>query len=161
MQRVDLAGFNSLTPAAATPVLTSICSSSAWVDRVLAGRPYASIGALADRAEDATLGLTEADIAEAIAGHPRIGAPAGGRSSQEQAGVDAGDRELAAALATGNRSYEQRFGRIYLVSAAGRSGGELLAVLEQRLRNDPATELEVTRSELAKINRRRAEGLIS
>jgi 2-oxo-4-hydroxy-4-carboxy-5-ureidoimidazoline decarboxylase len=60
--------------------------------------------------------------------------------------VDNADEFLAA-----NRAYEQRFGRIYLVCAAGRSGAELLADLRARLANDPDTEFAVTVRELGKI----------
>ena len=65
--------------------------------------------------------------------------------------MDAGDLDLAERLRAGNAAYEERFGRIYLVRAKGRSGEELLALLEQRLGNDPATELEVTRQQLGEI----------
>jgi 2-oxo-4-hydroxy-4-carboxy-5-ureidoimidazoline decarboxylase len=81
-------------------------------------------------------------------------------SGREQAGVDPADDELQRRLADGNRRYEERFGRIYLVRAAGRSGAELLDLLEQRLTNDPATELAVTRGQLAEIALLRLEGQI-
>src|SRR5450631_1074352 len=93
---------------------------------------------------------------EALAGHPRVGeAPAAGQSSRsrsEQAGVDRADGTVRAELAAGNRAYEERFGRIYLVCASGRSAQELLSILQDRLRNDPATERQVVRAELGKIN---------
>jgi 2-oxo-4-hydroxy-4-carboxy-5-ureidoimidazoline decarboxylase len=47
------------------------------------------------------------------------------------------------------------------VCATGRSGAELLAVLEERLRNDPATEWRRTRAELGKINRIRLAQLVT
>ena len=61
------------------------------------------------------------------------------------------DASLQAAMARGNADYEERFGRIYLVAAAGRSAEELLALLTARLRNDPGPELDVVRTELARI----------
>ena len=63
------------------------------------------------------------------------------------------------ALAAGNREYERRFGHIYLVCATGKSADELLATLETRLTNDPATELRVAAAEQAKITRLRLEKL--
>jgi 2-oxo-4-hydroxy-4-carboxy-5-ureidoimidazoline decarboxylase len=57
-------------------------------------------------------------------------------------------------------AYEDRFGRIYLVAAAGRSAEELLALLEARLDNDPETELDVVRRELARITRLRLTDLL-
>ena len=53
-------------------------------------------------------------------------------------------------MARGNAEYEQRFGRIYLVAAAGRSAEDLLGLLHERLDNDPETELDVVRRELAR-----------
>jgi 2-oxo-4-hydroxy-4-carboxy-5-ureidoimidazoline decarboxylase len=72
------------------------------------------------------------------------------------AGLDEAGR---AALAEGNRAYEERFGHVYLVRAAGRSGEELLALLQDRLRHDPATEADVVRAQLAEITALRIEGL--
>jgi 2-oxo-4-hydroxy-4-carboxy-5-ureidoimidazoline decarboxylase len=63
------------------------------------------------------------------------------------------DTDVQDAVTRGNADYEKRFGRIYLVAAAGRSADELLGLLHQRLDNDPATELEVVRQELARISR--------
>jgi 2-oxo-4-hydroxy-4-carboxy-5-ureidoimidazoline decarboxylase len=45
------------------------------------------------------------------------------------------------ALAEGNREYEKRFGRIFLLCATGRRTEEILTILRNRMQNDPATEL--------------------
>jgi 2-oxo-4-hydroxy-4-carboxy-5-ureidoimidazoline decarboxylase len=125
------------------------------------GRPYPSLAALRSRAAGA---LSDDDLTEALAGHPRIGqSPASAHSSwsrSEQSGVTgAGDR-LRAELAAGNQAYEDRFGHIYLVCAAGRSAPELLGILRSRLANDPDTERQVMRGELIKINDLRLTRLI-
>ena len=65
-------------------------------------------------------------------------------SAREQAGVDPADADVQARLADGNRRYEERFDRIYLVRAAGRSAEEILALLEQRLGQRPGDRAEVT-----------------
>ena len=41
----------------------------------------------------------------------------------------------------GNREYEEKFGRIFLLCATGRSAAEMLAILRERMQNDAATEL--------------------
>jgi 2-oxo-4-hydroxy-4-carboxy-5-ureidoimidazoline decarboxylase len=69
--------------------------------------------------------------------------------------VAGADPTVLAALADGNRAYEERFGHVYLVCATGRSAEELLDVLRTRLGNDPATERAVALGELAAINRLR------
>jgi len=106
--------------------------------------------------------LAPADLEQALAGHPRIGQRHGtdDRSRREQAGVHAADPATIQALAEGNQAYERRFGHIYLVCATGRSAGELLALLRERLGNDPGAEWAVVRSELAKINRIRLAQLV-
>ena len=65
-----------------------------------------------------------------------------------------------AALAELNRTYEDRFGHVYLVAASGRTGEELLDVLRSRLLNDRETERRVVRQELGTINRLRLTRLV-
>jgi 2-oxo-4-hydroxy-4-carboxy-5-ureidoimidazoline decarboxylase len=64
-----------------------------------------------------------------------------------------------AALADANRAYEQRFGYLFLVCAAGLSGAEILARLRVRLTHDLDTERAVARAELFQITVRRARVL--
>jgi 2-oxo-4-hydroxy-4-carboxy-5-ureidoimidazoline decarboxylase len=45
------------------------------------------------------------------------------------------------ALAAGNRQYEEKFGRIFIICATGKSASEILQNLQRRLNNDEATEL--------------------
>ena len=59
-----------------------------------------------------------------------------------------------------NAEYEETFGHVYLVCASGKFGTELLDILRGRLRNDPATERSMLRTELAAINRIRLARLI-
>jgi 2-oxo-4-hydroxy-4-carboxy-5-ureidoimidazoline decarboxylase len=110
----------------------------------------------------AEVSLSDADLDEAMAGHPRIGdRNAGGASRREQSGVAGADPELLTALADANRAYEERFGHVYLVCATGRSAQELLDILRARLGNDPATERAVALAELAAINRLRIARLFA
>jgi 2-oxo-4-hydroxy-4-carboxy-5-ureidoimidazoline decarboxylase len=161
--------LNQLPVHAAREALRPCCSSARWIDAVVAGRPYAGIDTLLEASDTAVTELGEQDLAEALAGHPRIGdrreaVPAGGRaagwSSQEQAGVASADSDLRQALAEGNADYERRFGHIYLACATGRNAAELLAFLRDRLSNDPAAEWLVVAAELAKINRIRLRKLV-
>jgi OHCU decarboxylase len=157
------AGVTRLDQLSATEVrhlLLEVCASPRWVDAVTAARPFGTADALYAAADRALTALSEADLDDALSGHPRIGDRADSAASRrEQAGV-AGDATLAA-LTEGNREYEARFGHVYLVCASGRSGEELLAELRSRLGNDPATERRVARAELGKINRLRLERLVA
>jgi 2-oxo-4-hydroxy-4-carboxy-5-ureidoimidazoline decarboxylase len=145
--------WNALDAAAAERELRQVCAAPRWVRRVVASRPHPDLASLQATAEVA---LTDADLDEAMAGHPRIGdRAAGGASRREQSGVAGADPEVLAALADGNRAYEERFGHVYLVCATGRSAQELLDILRARLGNDPHTERAVALAELAAINRLR------
>ena len=118
-----------------------------WVRAVLDGQPYDSPEALFAVASRTAATLTADEVALALADHPRIGDKSGSATSRaEQSGVDNVDEFVAA-----NREYEQRFGRIYLVCAAGRGGSALLADLRERLGNSASEELAVTVRELGKI----------
>jgi 2-oxo-4-hydroxy-4-carboxy-5-ureidoimidazoline decarboxylase len=156
---LSLETFNSLPEAAARERLLACCAAPRWAGAVAAGRPYASTDALHAAAESA---LTDADVADGLAGHPRIGErTADPRSSAEQSRVAGAPLEVLDGLAAGNVEYERRFGHVYLVCASGRSAEELLAVLGTRLTHDPATERAVVHAELAAINRLRLDRLLA
>lgn len=156
-----LADLNACDAAELERRLLACCSSPRWASRVAAARPYESSEELYRAADAALAELDDAEFDAALAGHPRIGERADSPSSaREQSAVSTADAETLAALAAGNRAYEQRFGHVYLVCADGRSGADLLAVLHRRLTNDPATERATARAELAKINRIRLRRLI-
>ena len=155
--------LNGLTEDAVRRELGACCTSGRWIEVVAAARPYADDAALFAASDRAAAGLTEADLREALDGHPRIGdrrVAAGSLSSQEQAGVRSAEASLLQALDAGNAEYESRFGHIYLACATGRSASDLLALLRERLSNDPGTEWSVVASELAKINQIRLRKLI-
>jgi 2-oxo-4-hydroxy-4-carboxy-5-ureidoimidazoline decarboxylase len=64
-------------------------------------------------------------------------------------------------LAQGNQSYREKFGYIFIVCASGKSAEEMLALLEQRLQNDPVRELEIAAEQQRLITRLRIEKLLS
>jgi 2-oxo-4-hydroxy-4-carboxy-5-ureidoimidazoline decarboxylase len=137
--------------------LTAALGVTRWVDEVAGGGPYASVDALVAAGERAAADLTDAELDEAVAHHPRIGQRAEGdgafaRLSQgEQAGLGASAEGLDAALARGNEVYEQRFGRVFLIRAAGRSRQEVLDELQRRLKNDEADEAAEAKEQLRQI----------
>jgi 2-oxo-4-hydroxy-4-carboxy-5-ureidoimidazoline decarboxylase len=164
-----LAAFNAGSAAQARQDLLACCSCAAWADRMMAARPYRCADDAVRQSDAALDCLTTTDLAEALAGHPRIGedpaashpARSAAWSRREQSGLGQAGSLTVSALAAAGRQYEQRFGHIYLVCAAGRTGPELLAILERRLRNDAETEWQVVRSELRKINEIRLRSLLA
>ncbi|MFD8383508.1 2-oxo-4-hydroxy-4-carboxy-5-ureidoimidazoline decarboxylase [Streptomyces sp. NPDC059679] len=155
-----LARFNAADDPGVAALLHEVCASRAWAAAVAAGRPYGSVDALLTAAEQAMAGLTDADLAEAMAGHPPIGRPEPGdaTSAREQSGV--GEAERARLLEL-NRAYQERHGHVFLICATGRGGEEMLAALNERIGNDTDTEREIVRTELGKINRNRLARLMA
>ncbi len=59
-----------------------------------------------------------------------------------------------------NRVYEARFGHIFIVCASGKTGDEMLALLERRMRNNPDDELKTAAEQQRQITRLRLAKLI-
>jgi 2-oxo-4-hydroxy-4-carboxy-5-ureidoimidazoline decarboxylase len=162
-QPSGLTPFNEAPDADAQTALTAVCASPRWVREVAAARPYASLDDLVAHAAKVVLDLDEAELDAAIAAHPRIGARGAATSEEsrrEQSGVADADADVLMDIVDGNRAYEERFGHVYLVRATGRTAEELLALLRERLDNDPETERAVVRRELAEINALRLQRLV-
>jgi len=107
--------------------------------------------------------LSDTDWLQAFAAHPRIGERGGhsaATSEREQSRVMQAPDETLDALRAENQAYEEKFGHIFLIAAAGRSAGEILAALRERMDNDPATEVEVAAAEQRKIARLRLLSLL-
>jgi 2-oxo-4-hydroxy-4-carboxy-5-ureidoimidazoline decarboxylase len=151
---VSLEEFNAASDEAVTATLLACCDVPSWAAAVRARRPYADEHALLRVADDAARALGPEDVDRALAAHPRIGerAEGAGRSAswsrQEQSGVADGTRQT---LLEGNRTYEDRFGRVFLICAAGLDGQQILRALRERLGHDDATEAAVVADELRKI----------
>jgi 2-oxo-4-hydroxy-4-carboxy-5-ureidoimidazoline decarboxylase len=146
-----------LTEAELRDGLTACLGVPRWVDDVVARAPYVSLAALLQVARDAATPLAPEEIDQALTDHPRIGERTAGHgqvprfSAAEQVASQSDDPAMAAALAEGNRAYEEKFGRIFLIRAAGRSRPEILAELRRRLQLDPATDRAVVGEELRDI----------
>lgn len=153
---MDLERFNEEPPDLLRPALLACCDVPAWADAVADGRPYADVAAALATADAAARRFTPPDVDRALAAHPRIGERAQGAdtesawSRQEQSGVSR-DQATAVALRDGNRAYEDRFGRVFLICATGLAADDVLAALTERLGNDEATEAAVVADELRKI----------
>lgn len=162
--------LNALPEAEAAEALTTCCVAKAWVQGLLAKRPFASQEALWAAATEVEATMSRADWLEAFLGHPRIGDVASLRAkyahtaawaSGEQAGAAEANEAVLQGLAEGNAAYEERFGHIFIVCATGKSGAEMLALLEARRGNDAEAELAIAAGEQAKISRIRLEKLLA
>src|SRR5262245_34700190 len=123
-----LSRLNEMSPPDARAELLRCCASSRWADAMTRRRPFADAQAVFAAAEEIWRGLDAADWYEAFAGHPKIGDkgavlaahPATRNWAEgEQKGALGAAERVRAALAEGNRAYEQRFGYIFIVCATG------------------------------------------
>ncbi|WP_324649762.1 2-oxo-4-hydroxy-4-carboxy-5-ureidoimidazoline decarboxylase [Georgenia sp. H159] len=167
MTRSALQDFNTADGTVARQLLLACAAVPRWADQVAAGRPYADVEAVLDAARAAASPWTDEEIDAALARHPRIGEHAEGReadaahSRREQSGVDMSDASTAERLRAGNRAYEERFGHVFLIRAAGRSAEDILAALDERLTNDEATERRIAADQLREIAVLRLQGELS
>jgi len=91
----------------------------------LSGHSYSTMLELERTVVAAATPLSTAEIDEALAAHPSIGEDP-----------------------NGNAAYEQRFGRVFVIRAEGRSGEEIATELERRLENDDVAELAEVANQL-------------
>ncbi len=163
----SLPAFNTASDQEALDLVLSCAAVPRWAQAVVAARPYPEVAAVLDSARHLADPWTEEEVDGALADHPRIGEPAGSgsrgahHSSQEQSGVDPDDDGVGQRLREGNRAYEERFGHVFLVRAAGRSAEEILAALEERLTHDPQTERRTAAEQLREIAVLRLQGELS
>ncbi len=161
--------LNQLDPQAARARLARCCGAQRWVTHLLEQSPFASTAQLRHAADELWWVLGPDDWREAFTHHPKIGDMASLRTkfastqtwaAGEQASVSEASEAILAGLARGNAAYEQKFGYIFIVCATGKSAQEMLTLLEQRLPNDPATELKIAAEEQRKITQIRLGKLI-
>ena len=160
--------LNTLGHAELRGMLEACCGSSQWIDDMIARRPFGSVDAALEAADEVWNETGPEDWLEAFNHHPRIGETqaanlqgdlAAAWSKGEQAAAGKSDSLIEEQLADVNRRYEERFGYIYIVCATGRPAQELLAIAKDRMSNDRETELRVAAEEQRKITQLRLRKL--
>jgi allantoicase len=158
--------LDARAPADLTAELTACLAAPSWVSAVAGARPHGSAERWLAAADAAYRALDDAEVGAALAAHPRIGRSPAGTSREaalsrgEQAAVSRAGDEVRAAIAEGNAAYEDRFGRVFLIRAAGRAPDEILTALRRRLAQDDAAELAEAREQLRQIMLLRLAGLL-
>jgi 2-oxo-4-hydroxy-4-carboxy-5-ureidoimidazoline decarboxylase len=142
--------WNALDEAAAAETVLPCCGSRAWATELAARRPIADEAMLIAESSAVWRRLPVKCWQEAFDSHPRIGeqkaqghaTDASLKSSATEQAVALSSNETAKiALREANRRYEERFGRIFIICASGRSASEILTALETRMKNADAAEL--------------------
>ena len=132
-----------------------------WVEDVASRAPFETVADLLAVAGAEATPLSPDEVDKAIAHHPRIGeTPIGDGASQQMSRSEQGaSTEFADEIAAGNAAYEQRFGRVFIIRAAGRSRAEILQELTRRLQLDDAIEIQIVGEQLRDIALLRLEKL--
>jgi 2-oxo-4-hydroxy-4-carboxy-5-ureidoimidazoline decarboxylase len=142
--------WNSLDTEAAATAILPCCGSRAWAVELAARRPIVDEDTLLAESAAVWQALPEQAWQDAFDSHPRIGEQKAQKdataeslqaSAKEQSVALSADEAAKFALKEANRRYEQRFGRIFIICASGKSAQEILAALESRMNNDEATEM--------------------
>jgi len=148
MDNTILENWNALDPDSAANAILPCNGSRAWAEQMAGLRPFATPFDLTCTADIIWRSLPEKVWQQAFDSHPRIGEHQAKSATAESLKWSAGeqsaanpDEQIKAALAAGNRAYEEKFGRIFIVCATGKSAAQMLAILNERMANDPATEL--------------------
>lgn len=150
-------------------MLRACCGSRAWVEAMERGRPFASASEVVERGEREWRALGKQDWLEAFRHHPRIGerrleqtrfAETAAQSGREQSGMNAATDAERAEFERLNREYEERFGHVFLICATGKTAGEMLGQIRERICRSAAEELETAAGEQAQILRIRLERML-
>ena len=165
-ERPGVEAFNQMDADVARDRLLTCLDVPRWADEVLAGRPYTDLTQVEARMRAAASTVSDDELERALARHPRIGERAddarhdAGHSAREQSGVDRDDADVAERLAEGNRAYEERFDRVFIIRAAGRGAEEILGQLRRRLDNTDEAERAETIEQLTQIALLRAQEVV-
>ncbi|WP_250317906.1 2-oxo-4-hydroxy-4-carboxy-5-ureidoimidazoline decarboxylase [Rosenbergiella nectarea] len=163
---ISLKQFNESDAQSAQQAIAHCVAIETWQTELVARRPYRDILALQAVAAELTEGWGKEALTLALKAHPRIGERPTGESSEaqasrsEQAVVQESDQQSKEAIRLGNLRYEQRFQRVFLIRAKGRSPQDILVALEQRLQLSEAEDVEASVQQLREITALRLQEAI-
>ena len=162
--------LNAKTKAELEEMFLRCCGSIRWAKLMAESTPFSSREELHQAAIQIWKSMDKEDYLEAFKAHPQIGASVeelrkkfqttSNWSSGEQSGMQAASEEIIQALKEANAQYLERFGYIFIVCATGKSAGEMLAIIQERLSNAPEKELPIAANEQEKITTIRLEKLL-
>jgi 2-oxo-4-hydroxy-4-carboxy-5-ureidoimidazoline decarboxylase len=159
--------FNRLPAVRLEEDLLACCAAPSWGAEIVAKRPYRERPEIVTAADAAARRLTWPEVLIALSAHPRIGERATGGATEatwsrgeQSTAAETADDASRSALIEVNRAYEEKFGRVFLIFASGRTQAEILAAARERLGNDEEAERAVVAGELRMIALRRLERVL-
>lgn len=152
---MTLRDFNKFKSDEADSLLMSCCCSSNWVFLMIQKFPFASEKEMVSTATDVWYNqCSSTDWLEAFSHHPEIGdvkSLTEKFAGKEQAAVAEASKETIQKLSGANAAYKNKFGFIFIVCATGKSAEEMLQLLNLRIKNTAADELNIAMGEQHKI----------
>ena len=167
---MTLPEFENLSLDERRILLTQCCGATSWVNKMLAIFPVTGLDEVFKQAELKWNECKQQDWLEAFDHHPKIGdinslkqkfANTAQWATNEQSGVNASNSKVLQDLAKGNEDYEHKFKFIFIVCATGKTAAEMLSILQARLPNNPADEIEIAAREQGKITKIRLQKLFA
>lgn len=161
--------LNTLDDNSCYEALERCCGSSDWIIGMMNERPFINLQDIMSKADQSWATVTDDGALEAFEHHPRIGdrsnlakkfASTHHWAGDEQKSVKEAHEEIINKLAKGNKTYEEKFGYIFIVCATGKSAKEMLEILTSRLKNDEITEIKIAKAEQHKITKLRLKKLL-
>lgn len=136
------------------------CGSTQWVKQLENTRPFKNKEELLATSDSIWKSLSEKDYLEAFCHHPKIGdidslkkkfKDTAQFTENEQKGTSNASEQTLLSLQTANTEYAEKFGFIFIVCATGKSAEQMLEMLNQRLKNNRNTELQIAAEEQNRI----------
>ena len=161
--------INELTKEEAAELFSKCCGAKKWISGMTEARPFKTDQSIFENAWKIWTALDESDWLEAFKHHPKIGDINSLREKysstkqleeNEQSGVNEASMEVLEELSRLNDEYEKKFGYIFIVCATGKSADEMLSIINNRINNDPQTEIKLAMEEQNKITKLRLEKLL-
>ncbi|MGI4852755.1 MAG: 2-oxo-4-hydroxy-4-carboxy-5-ureidoimidazoline decarboxylase [Janthinobacterium lividum] len=162
--------WNSMPASEAAEAILPCCGSRAWALALASRRPLSTLPELLAASDAAWWSLPEADWQQAFDSHPRIGerhapgtatAAALAWSGTEQGTAMAAADATKARLAEGNRAYEAKFSRNFIICANGKNADEILHTLDHRLHSTAEAELQEAAEQQRQITHIRLQRWLS
>jgi OHCU decarboxylase len=136
---------------------------SPWVaEDAYANGPYADRAALYEGLVEAMHAAPRERQVALVRAHPELAgkvATADSEREQSSAGLDRLSREEHERLTTANAAYREKFGFPFVICVRDHDKASILAAAQERVRNDPETELRTALGEIARIAHHRLEAL--
>lgn len=168
-RQINLQSLNTLGAEEFSGRLGGIFEHSPWIaERVAGRRPFASLEALHTAMVGEVEAAGEAAQLALLRAHPELAGKAAVRgeltaeSSREQGGVglDQCTSEEFARLQKLNADYNAKFGFPFIVAVRGHTRASIIALFEQRLANDRASEIQECLRQVYRIGLLRLQDLL-